>query len=106
MISRDLGNRVQERRAQNCKKYRNPKHTQLLSGLVRCGAYGHGSLAYRRCTRGKRKGPVCEIHAVAYKWSWTTWRDCTLRTPTSSAIITRRSDVTDFRGAAVRRVSG
>jgi DNA invertase Pin-like site-specific DNA recombinase len=70
IISRELFDRVQERRAQNRKTYRNPRRTALLSCLVKCGACGHSSFAYHRWVRSKRKGPVCVIHGVSYKCGW------------------------------------
>jgi site-specific DNA recombinase len=57
IISRELFDRVQARRAVNRKRYRNPKQTQLLSTLVRCGGCGGSVYAYRRWERSKRKGP-------------------------------------------------
>jgi DNA invertase Pin-like site-specific DNA recombinase len=70
IISRELFDRVQERLKDNRKRYRNPKQTQLLSTLVRCGCCGGSVYAYRRWVRSKRKGPPCVRHSVAYKCNW------------------------------------
>jgi site-specific DNA recombinase len=70
IISRELFERVQQRRADNRKRYRNPKVTQLLSGLVRCGCCGGSVFVYRRWERSKRKGPPCVVHSTAYKCNW------------------------------------
>jgi hypothetical protein len=70
IISRELFDRVQARRAVNRKRYRNPRQTQLLSTLVRCGGCGGSVYAYRRWERSKRKGPPCVLHVRAYKCNW------------------------------------
>jgi site-specific DNA recombinase len=70
IISRELFDRVQARRAVNRKRYRNPRQTQLLSTLVRCGCCGGSVYAYRRWERSKRKGPPCVLHVRAYKCNW------------------------------------
>jgi hypothetical protein len=70
IISKEVFDRVQERRAANRKRYRNPKQVQLLSTLVRCGCCGGSVYAYRRWERSKRKGPPCVLHSYAYKCNW------------------------------------
>ena len=70
IISKELFDRVQERRAINKKKYRNPKQVQLLSTLVRCGCCASSGYAYRRWVRSERKGPPCMLHGWAYKCNW------------------------------------
>ena len=70
IISQKLFDRVQQRRAANRKRYRNPRQAQLLSTLVRCGCCGGSVYAYRRWERSKRKGPLCVLHSHAYKCNW------------------------------------
>jgi site-specific DNA recombinase len=71
IISRELFDRVQKRKADNRKRYRNPRQPQLLSTLVQCGVCGHKAFSLRVWQRSKRKGPVVVIHKHYYM--------CTLR---------------------------
>ena len=71
IVSRELFDRVQKRKADNRKRYRNPRKQQLLSCLVQCGGCGSGAYGYRRWERSQAKGPVCVIHRHAYKCNWS-----------------------------------
>jgi site-specific DNA recombinase len=71
IISQELFDRVQKRKASNRKRYRNPRQPQLLSTLVQCGVCGHKAFSLRVWQRSKRKGPVTIIHKHYYM--------CTLR---------------------------
>ena len=71
IISRELFERVQQRKSDNRKRYRNPRRQQLLSALVGCGGCGMSAYGYRRWERSQAKGPMCIIHRHAYKCSWT-----------------------------------
>ena len=71
IITRELYDRVQERRQANRKRYRNPRQVQLLSSLVRCGSCGGSVYVTRRWVRSRRKGPLRVIHKVAYKCNWS-----------------------------------
>ena len=70
IISRELFDRVQKRKADNRKRYRNPRKQQLLSCLVQCGC-GSGAYGYRRWEKSQAKGPLCLIHRHAYKCNWS-----------------------------------
>jgi site-specific DNA recombinase len=71
IISRELFERVQKRKADNRKRYRNPRQQQLLSTLVRCAGCGMSAFGYRRWERSHAKGPLCIIHKYSYRCSWT-----------------------------------
>jgi hypothetical protein len=71
IISRELFERVQQRKSDNRKRYRNPRKQQLLSCLVQCGGCSSGAYGYRRWERSQAKGPVCVIHRYAYKCNWS-----------------------------------
>ena len=62
---------MQKRKADNRKRYRNPREPQLLSTLVQCGVCGHKAFSLRVWQRSKRKGPPTVIHKHHYM--------CTLR---------------------------
>jgi site-specific DNA recombinase len=69
IISRELFDWVQKRKAANRKRYRNPRQPQLLSTLVQCGVCGHQAFSLRVWRRSKRKGPPVVVHKHHYMCS-------------------------------------
>jgi site-specific DNA recombinase len=68
IISREIFDKVQERRVWNRSRYRHPKQVQLLSNLIRCGECGGSFFAYRRYRIAERKKtPRYVGHKVAYR---------------------------------------
>jgi Recombinase/Recombinase zinc beta ribbon domain len=70
IIPKSLFDEVQKRIEWNRKRYRNPRQTQLLSCLVRCGSCGGSFFAYRTTTRDKRVTDLRILHRAAYKCNW------------------------------------
>jgi site-specific DNA recombinase len=74
IISREIFDKVQERRVRNRSRYRHPKQVQLLSNLIRCGECGGSFFAYRRYRTARRQTlPKYVGHKVAYRCNWR-WR--------------------------------
>ncbi|MCC7356747.1 MAG: recombinase family protein [Candidatus Doudnabacteria bacterium] len=71
IISQELFNKVQARIKYNSEQYRNPKQTQLLSGLVNCGICGRFFTSYFRTYKDKRRvaDPNKIFHKTAYRCS-------------------------------------
>lgn len=78
IISQELFDKAQERLEESRQLYRNPKETQLLSHLVRCGECGKFCTSYQRYYRyyyyhkGKRIKRDTLRHKVAYRCSRRT----------------------------------
>jgi len=71
IISQELFNKVQERLEWNRKKYRNPRRTQLLSNLIRCGSCGSTYFALKRYSRkGLKNNPNNVYEVISYQCNW------------------------------------
>ncbi len=71
IISQELFNKVQARIKYQSEQYRNPKQTQLLSGLINCGICGRFFTSYFRTYKDKRRkaDPNTIMHKTAYRCS-------------------------------------
>ncbi len=67
IVSKEVFDKVQERRAWNKSRYRNPRKTQLLSSLVKCGHCGSSFYSYQRYLTTKKNGVKRTYHKVAYR---------------------------------------
>lgn len=71
IVSQELFDKVQARIKYQSEQYRNPKQTQLLSGLVNCGVCGRFFTSYFRTYKDKRRteDPNKIFHKTAYRCS-------------------------------------
>ncbi len=63
IISKNLFEKAQQRLKENREKYKNPKETQLLSNLIKCGVCGWAYSGYKRLVKRYREKDG------KYKWN-------------------------------------
>lgn len=69
IITQEIFDKVQERLLWNKSRYRNPRKTQLLSSLVKCGYCESGFYSYQRYVTTRKNGIKRTYHKTAYRCS-------------------------------------